>query len=145
MRLKHTVLEQIYEYTKDYEPIVATEVGQHQMWTVQAFNFEKPRKLLTSGGLGTMGFGFPAAMGACLADKGRLELVLIKVDSKSEVSDLLKIAEAFGVKVIDVSPKSYTLQAVCDERQLKSLIELLRPIGIKDIVRSGAVAIPLNG
>ena len=72
-----------------------------------------------------------------------LELVLIKIDSKNEVSDLLKIAEAFGVKVIDVSPKSYTLQAVCDEKQLKSLIELLRPIGIKDIVRSGAVSIPL--
>jgi len=70
----HTVLESIYEYTKQYEPIVATEVGQHQMWTVQAFNFTKPRKLLTSGGLGTMGFGFPAAMGACLAEKDRLVL-----------------------------------------------------------------------
>lgn len=68
----HTVLEQIYEYTKQYDPIVATEVGQHQMWAVQAFNFTKPRKLLTSGGLGTMGFGFPAAMGACLADKNSL-------------------------------------------------------------------------
>lgn len=70
----HVVLEKIYEYTKQYEPIVATEVGQHQMWTVQAFNFTKPRKLLTSGGLGTMGFGFPAAMGACVAEKDRLVL-----------------------------------------------------------------------
>lgn len=70
-----------------------------------------------------------------------LELVFIKVDSKNEVGELLKIAEAFGVKVIDVSPKTYTLQAVCDEKQLKSLVELLRPIGIKDIVRSGAVSI----
>jgi len=68
----HMVLEKIYEYTKDYEPIVATEVGQHQMWTIQSFNFNQPRKLLTSGGLGTMGFGFPAAMGACVADKNRL-------------------------------------------------------------------------
>lgn len=68
----HTVLEKIYEYTKQYEPIVATEVGQHQMWTVQAFNFTQPRKLLTSGGLGTMGFGFPAAMGACIANKNNL-------------------------------------------------------------------------
>lgn len=68
----HKVLEQIYECTKEYEPIVATEVGQHQMWTVQAFKFNKPRKLLTSGGLGTMGFGFPAAMGACLANKNHL-------------------------------------------------------------------------
>lgn len=70
----HMVLEKVYEYTKKYEPIVATEVGQHQMWTVQAFNFNKPRKLLTSGGLGTMGFGFPAAMGACIADKEKLVL-----------------------------------------------------------------------
>ena len=62
----NTVLDAVYEYTKDMEPVVATEVGQHQMWTVQAFNFDKPRKLVTSGGLGTMGFGFPASMGACL-------------------------------------------------------------------------------
>lgn len=70
----HMVLEKIYEYTKQYDPVVATEVGQHQMWTVQAFNFTKPRKLLTSGGLGTMGFGFPAAMGACAANPGTLVL-----------------------------------------------------------------------
>lgn len=68
----HMVLERVHEYTKQYDPIVATEVGQHQMWTPQAFNFAKPRRLLTSGGLGTMGFGFPAAMGACAAFKNRL-------------------------------------------------------------------------
>lgn len=70
----HMVLERIHEFTKEYDPIVATEVGQHQMWTPQAFNFTKPRRLLTSGGLGTMGFGFPAAMGACVADRNRLVL-----------------------------------------------------------------------
>ncbi|MFA7658344.1 MAG: biosynthetic-type acetolactate synthase large subunit [Candidatus Gastranaerophilaceae bacterium] len=70
----HSVLEKIYDYTKNYSPIVATEVGQHQLWTAQAFKFKEPRKLLTSGGLGTMGFGFPAAMGACLADKNALVL-----------------------------------------------------------------------
>ena len=70
----HDVLEKIYEYTKDYNPIVATEVGQHQLWAAQAFKFKSPRKLLTSGGLGTMGFGFPAAMGACLADRNSLVL-----------------------------------------------------------------------
>ncbi len=64
-----TVLETIYEYTKKDEPIVSTEVGQHQMWTAQNFKFNKPRKLITSGGLGTMGFGFPAAMGAAVAKK----------------------------------------------------------------------------
>lgn len=64
-----TVLEKIYEYTKDDEPPVATEVGQHQMWTAQNFKFNKPRKFITSGGLGTMGFGFPAAIGAIIALK----------------------------------------------------------------------------
>jgi len=64
-----TVLNTIYDYTKKDEPIVATEVGQHQMWTAQNFKFNRPRKLITSGGLGTMGFGFPAAMGAYAASK----------------------------------------------------------------------------
>lgn len=70
----HMVLEQLFEYTKSYDPIVATEVGQHQMWTAQMFNCTLPRRLLTSGGLGTMGFGFPAAMGASAANKERLVL-----------------------------------------------------------------------
>lgn len=73
-----------------------------------------------------------------------LELVLIKIDAKNETSELLKIAESFGAKVIDVSPKTYTIQAVCDDRQLKSLVELLRPVGIKEIIRSGAVSTLLN-
>lgn len=64
-----TVLNAIYEYTKNDEPVVSTEVGQHQMWTAQNFKFNKPRKLITSGGLGTMGFGFPSALGACAALK----------------------------------------------------------------------------
>lgn len=64
-----TVLETIYEYTKNDEPIISTEVGQHQMWTAQNFKFNQPRKLITSGGLGTMGFGFPAAIGAAVANK----------------------------------------------------------------------------
>jgi acetolactate synthase-1/2/3 large subunit len=49
------------------EAIVATDVGQHQMWTAQFYTFTQPRTLLTSGGLGTMGYGFPAAIGAQLA------------------------------------------------------------------------------
>ncbi len=64
-----TVLNTIYNYTKKDEPVVSTEVGQHQMWTAQNFKFNAPRKLITSGGLGTMGFGFPAAMGASVANK----------------------------------------------------------------------------
>src|SRR5262249_49184892 len=51
--------------------IVTTDVGQHQMWVAQAWPFREPRTFLTSGGLGTMGFGLPAAIGAALAAPGR--------------------------------------------------------------------------
>ncbi|MGE5415268.1 MAG: biosynthetic-type acetolactate synthase large subunit [Acidobacteriota bacterium] len=57
------VIEKIFELTKG-DAIITTEVGQHQMWTAQFYKFIKPRTLVTSGGLGTMGFGLPAAIGA---------------------------------------------------------------------------------
>jgi acetolactate synthase-1/2/3 large subunit len=60
------VVEKIYEATGG-DAIIVTDVGQHQMWTAQFYKFEKPRTLLTSGGLGTMGYGFPAAIGAKVA------------------------------------------------------------------------------
>jgi acetolactate synthase-1/2/3 large subunit len=56
------VIEQISKVCND--AIIVTEVGQHQMWAAQYFNYSKPRTFITSGGLGTMGYGFPAAMGA---------------------------------------------------------------------------------
>lgn len=62
------VIQKIYEYTKGMNPIVTTEVGQHQLWTAQNFKFSQPRKFLTSGGSGAMGFGLPAALGACVAN-----------------------------------------------------------------------------
>ncbi|GHU94788.1 acetolactate synthase [Deltaproteobacteria bacterium] len=60
------VVEALFEITGG-DAVIATEVGQHQMWTAQFYAFTKPRTLLTSGGLGTMGFGFPAAIGAQFA------------------------------------------------------------------------------
>ena len=65
------VVEKIHELTKG-DAIIATEVGQNQMWTAQFYKFDKPRTLLTSGGLGTMGYGFPAAIGAQLAHPNKL-------------------------------------------------------------------------
>ncbi|MDD5137060.1 MAG: biosynthetic-type acetolactate synthase large subunit [Candidatus Omnitrophica bacterium] len=59
------VVEQIYEATKG-DAIICTEVGQNQMWAAQYFKFTKPRTIISSGGLGTMGYGFPAAIGAKL-------------------------------------------------------------------------------
>lgn len=70
------------------------------------------------------------------------ELVLIKVSAKEEKrSEILRIAEIFDAKIVDVSPKTYTLEATGDELKIKSLIELIRPIGIKELVKSGKVAI----
>ena len=60
------VVEKIYELTRG-NAIISTEVGQNQMWTAQYYKFDQPRKLLTSGGLGTMGYGLPAAIGAQVA------------------------------------------------------------------------------
>jgi acetolactate synthase-1/2/3 large subunit len=63
------VVEQLYEVTKG-DAFVTTDVGQHQMWAAQFYKFDKPRRWVTSGGLGTMGFGLPAAMGVQLAHPG---------------------------------------------------------------------------
>ncbi|MFQ6072592.1 MAG: acetolactate synthase large subunit [Methanosarcinales archaeon] len=60
------VVQQIYEVLKDKEAIIVTEVGQNQMWAAQYFQYTKPRTFISSGGLGTMGYGFPASMGAKL-------------------------------------------------------------------------------
>ena len=60
------IVETIYEMTKG-EAIICTEVGQHQMWAAQYYKYDQPRKLITSGGLGTMGYGLGAAMGAKVA------------------------------------------------------------------------------
>ena len=65
------VIEMIHETTKG-EAIITTDVGQHQMWSAQFYQFNHPRSLITSGGLGTMGFGFPAAIGAQMGNPDRL-------------------------------------------------------------------------
>ncbi|MCG1026726.1 biosynthetic-type acetolactate synthase large subunit [Virgibacillus halodenitrificans] len=59
------LIKQVYEQSKG-DAIITTDVGQHQMWAAQFYNFDKPNRWVTSGGLGTMGFGFPAAIGAQL-------------------------------------------------------------------------------
>jgi acetolactate synthase I/III small subunit len=70
------------------------------------------------------------------------ELVLIKVSAKEENrSEILRIVEIFSAKVIDVSQKAYTLETMGDERKITSIIEMLRPLGVKELVRSGKVAI----
>jgi acetolactate synthase I/II/III large subunit len=60
-------IQRLYELTKDRETYITTEVGQHQMWAAQFYNFQEPNRWMTSGGLGTMGYGLPAAVGVQLA------------------------------------------------------------------------------
>jgi acetolactate synthase-1/2/3 large subunit len=81
-------LERLYALTKDRETIITTEVGQHQMWAAQFMKFEKPNRWLTSGGLGTMGYGLPAAIGAQIAHPDALV-----IDVAGEASILMNIQE----------------------------------------------------
>ena len=61
-------VQRLFALTRDLDPIISTDVGQHQMWVAQFYGFEEPNRLLTSGGLGTMGYGLPAALGAQAAN-----------------------------------------------------------------------------
>lgn len=75
-------IERLFELTKQHDPIITTEVGQHQMWAAQHFHFFSPNKWLTSGGLGTMGYGLPAAIGAQL---GNPEALVIDVAGEASI------------------------------------------------------------
>src|SRR6202042_87167 len=68
---QHAV-RRLYELTKDRDVYITTEVGQHQMWAAQFYHFEEPNRWMTSGGLGTMGYGLPAALGVQMAHPGSL-------------------------------------------------------------------------
>ena len=81
-------IERLFEATKDKAPIITTEVGQHQMWAAQHFHFDAPNKWLTSGGLGTMGYGLPAAIGAQMGDPDALV-----IDIAGEASIQMNIQE----------------------------------------------------
>ncbi len=79
------VVETIYKACKGKNVIISTDVGQHQMFTALYYKFEKPRTFITSGGLGTMGFGFPAAIGAWFGNQDT-EVVLITGDGSFQMN-----------------------------------------------------------
>jgi acetolactate synthase-1/2/3 large subunit len=81
-------IQRLYELTKDRDTYITTEVGQHQMWAAQFYKFEEPNRWMTSGGLGTMGYGLPAAIGVQMAHPEALV-----VDIAGEASILMNIQE----------------------------------------------------
>ena len=81
-------IQRLYNLTKDKDVFISTEVGQHQMWAAQFYGFEKPNRWMTSGGLGTMGYGLPAAIGAQVANPDSLV-----IDIAGEASILMNIQE----------------------------------------------------
>jgi len=81
-------IERLYAATRDRDTFITTEVGQHQMWAAQFYKFEQPNRWMTSGGLGTMGYGLPAAMGVQIAHPDKLV-----IDIAGEASILMNIQE----------------------------------------------------
>ena len=84
---QHAV-HRLYELTKNQDTFITTEVGQHQMWAAQHYKFSKPNRWMTSGGLGTMGYGLPAAIGVQIAHPKKLV-----IDIAGEASILMNMQE----------------------------------------------------
>jgi acetolactate synthase-1/2/3 large subunit len=81
-------IERLYEHTKDRDCYITTEVGQHQMWAAQYYKFDEPNRWMTSGGLGTMGYGLPAAIGVQVAHPESLV-----IDISGEASFMMNMQE----------------------------------------------------
>ncbi len=97
-------VQRLYELTRARKTYITTEVGQHQMWAAQHYHFEEPNRWMTSGGLGTMGYGLPAAIGAQLAHPDALV-----VDIAGEASILMNIQELSTAIQYDLPVKIFIL------------------------------------
>jgi len=103
--LPHYVLDEAYKITKKYYPFFTTDVGQHQMWAAQYCKVSKQRRFITSAGLGTMGFGLPAAIGAQIAKPNDLIVCIT-----SEGSFMMNMQELMTVKKYNLPVKILMLQ-----------------------------------
>jgi acetolactate synthase-1/2/3 large subunit len=97
-------IQRLYELTKDRDTYITTEVGQHQMWAAQFYRFQEPNRWMTSGGLGTMGYGLPASVGVQLAHPNSLV-----VDIAGEASVLMTMQEMSTAVQYDLPIKIFIL------------------------------------
>ncbi|MFP4361184.1 MAG: acetolactate synthase 3 large subunit [Alphaproteobacteria bacterium] len=97
-------IERLYHFVKDKDYYITTEVGQHQMWAAQHFHFEEPFRWMTSGGLGTMGYGFPSAMGVQVAHPESLV-----IDIAGEASWVMNMQEMSTLVQYRLPVKSFIL------------------------------------
>ena len=124
------LIEKVYEETNG-EAIVVTDVGQHQMWAAQYYRFSSPNKWVTSGGLGTMGFGFPAAIGAQLAAPDSTVVALVGDGGFQMTLQELSVLQELRlpVKIVIVNNQSLGMvrqwqQSFYGERYSQSLIPI---------------------
>ncbi len=105
------IIEEIYRVTKG-DAIICTEVGQHQMWAAQYYKYSKPRTLLTSGGLGTMGYGLGAAMGAKIA-KPEKTVINVAGDGCFRMNlNELATASRYNIPIVEVVINNHVLGMV---------------------------------
>ncbi len=132
------VIEEINQHTKG-QAIIATGVGQHQMWAAQYCDFREPRLWLTSGSMGTMGFGLPAAIGAQIANPKRL---VIDIDGDSSIR--MNIGELETVTTYDSAGEGGRAQqlrrrhgeAVAEARSTRAALRQ-RPLAAQEGLREG--------
>lgn len=140
------VMLEIQNCLKDKAPVISTEVGQHQVWAARYLQFNEPRKFLTSGGLGTMGFGFPAAIGAsvalngqpvvCIAGDGSFQMNLQELATCVDYNILVKV---FIINNGYLGMVRQFQEKMCDERYFATkisspdYIKLAESYGIKGI------------
>jgi acetolactate synthase-1/2/3 large subunit len=92
-------IERLYELTKERDVYITTEVGQHQMWAAQHFHFNQPNRWMTSGGLGTMGYGLPAAVGVQVAHRDALVIDIAGEASVQMTMQEMSTAVQYGLPI----------------------------------------------
>jgi acetolactate synthase-1/2/3 large subunit len=102
--MPQNAIQRLYALTRGYDTYITTEVGQHQMWAAQFFEFEEPNRWMTSGGLGTMGYGLPSAVGVQVAHPNSLV-----IDIAGEASVLMTMQEMSTAAQYDLPIKIFIL------------------------------------